>query len=55
MKDLKNKIELDNLSQMFSTGILVSNNDKKLKKKIKKIKDKEIKSSKPINRKKILK
>ena len=55
MKDLKNKIELDNLSQMFSTDILVSNNDKKLKKKIKKIKDKEIKSSKPINRKKILK
>jgi len=52
MKNVKNKLKLDNISQMVSTEVLISNDDKKLKNIVKKIKDKEIYSSKPLNRRK---
>ena len=51
-KDLKSNLKIDNISQMVSTDILVSNNDKKLKNIIKKKKDKDLNSNRPINRRK---
>ena len=41
LKYLKNNLKLDNLSQMFSTEVLLSNNDKKLKNLIKRKKDRD--------------
>ena len=54
MKDFKNRLKLDNLSQIFSTEVLLSNNDKKIKNLIKRKKDKykDMNSNKQINKRK---
>jgi len=54
LKDFKNRLKLDNLSQIFSTEVLLSNNDKKIKNLIKRKKDKykDMNSNKQINKRK---
>ncbi len=54
MKDFKSNLKLKNISQMASTDVFMSNEDKKLKNiiKKKKDKDKDKKSNRPINKRK---
>ena len=52
MKGLNSNLKLDNKSQMISTEVLISSNDKKLKNMIKKKKDKETHSSIQMNKRK---
>jgi hypothetical protein len=52
LKDLQRNLKLGNISQMVSTEVLISNNDKQLKNIIKKKKGKDLSSNRPINRRK---
>ena len=52
VKDLKSNLKLKNTSQMAPTDVFMSNDDKKLKNIIKKKKDKDMNSNKPINKRK---